>query len=175
MLKSMLTQDATISRDQLREQIRKSVLDAQAQAEKAAKTAAQAAGNGQGRTVVVDVPGVTVAAPVQGTPVVGTPPFDPDIIFPRRAENVAIAFFVMVAAVIIGFPLMRAIARRIDRGAPAPAVIPNDLRQRLDQISASVDAIAIEVERISEGQRFTTKMLAEKTPEAIAATRLPQQ
>jgi len=164
MLKSMLNQQQTISREQLREQIRKSVQDAQAAAEKAATEAAQAGGSGQGRTVIQVSP-----API-GTPVVGTPPFDPDMMIPPRAENIAIAFFVMVGAVIIGLPLMRAIARRIDRGAPPQTVIPGELRQQLQQISASVDAIAIEVERISEGQRFTTKMLAEKNREGTVVT-----
>jgi hypothetical protein len=34
---------------------------------------------------------------------------------------------------------------------------------RLARIEQSVDAIALEVERISEGQRFTTKLLSEST------------
>jgi hypothetical protein len=172
MLKSMLTQDATVSREQLREQIKKSVEDAQAAARKAATEAAQAAeearGSGQGGPVIVVRPG----QPPIGVPVVGRP-FDPEIMIPPQVENISIAFFVMVAAVIIGYPLMRAIARRIDRGAPPPAVIPNELREQLHQLSASVEAIAIEVERISEGQRFTTKMLAEKTPEGTLLTPSP--
>jgi hypothetical protein len=39
-----------------------------------------------------------------------------------------------------------------------------NLREMLDgigQLQRAVDAIAIEVERLSEGQRFTTKLLAE--------------
>ena len=57
---------------------------------------------------------------------------------------------------------MRAIARRIDRGSRAPQPLPAEVRQQLEQLSSSVDAIAIEVERISEGQRFTTKLLTER-------------
>lgn len=38
---------------------------------------------------------------------------------------------------------------------------PTDTR-RLDQLQQSVDTIAVEIERISEGQRFVTKMLGEK-------------
>ena len=173
MLKSILTQDATISREQLREQIRKSVVDAQAAAEKAATEAAQAAaqagGSGEGGRVIVVNPG---GRPPVGTPVVGDP-FNPEIMIPPQVENISIAFFLMVGAVIIGYPLMRAIARRIDRGTPPPAVIPNELREQLHQLSASVDAIAIEVERISEGQRFTTKMLSEKTREGTLLTPTP--
>jgi len=33
---------------------------------------------------------------------------------------------------------------------------------RLDHLQESVDAIAIEVERIAEAQRFTTKLLSER-------------
>lgn len=173
MLKSMLTQDATVSREQLREQIKTSILDAQAAVEKAAKAqaeaTAQAGARGQGeRVIVVGAP----PPPAIGTPTVGTP-FDPDLLIPERAENIAISFFVMVAVVIIGLPLMRAIARRIDRGAPPPVVIPKELTHQLQQLSASVDAIAIEVERISEGQRFTTKMLADKAREGTILTQAP--
>ena len=34
--------------------------------------------------------------------------------------------------------------------------------QRLARIEAAVEAVAIEVERISEGQRFTTRLLTER-------------
>lgn len=36
-----------------------------------------------------------------------------------------------------------------------------EIRAGLEQLQHAVDAIAIEVERLSEGQRFTTKLLAE--------------
>jgi hypothetical protein len=36
----------------------------------------------------------------------------------------------------------------------------------IGQLQHAVDAIAIEVERLSEGQRFTTKLLAESAPGA---------
>ena len=42
--------------------------------------------------------------------------------------------------------------------------LPNPLyEQRLDQLQQSVDAIAVEVERIAEAQRFSAKLLAERT------------
>lgn len=160
MPKSMQQQDAPVSRDQLREQIRQTVRDAQVAAEHAAKEAAQARAQvqvqGNGRQIIIGPPSV---------PVVGTPQNFPVNQIPPQAEDIAIAFFVVIGAVIIGLPIMRAIARRIERGTPQPAQIPNDVRQQLQQLSASVDAIAIEVERISEGQRFTTKVLSEKSHE----------
>jgi hypothetical protein len=39
--------------------------------------------------------------------------------------------------------------------------IPNEVAGRLERIEQAVEAVAIEVERISEGQRFTTKLLSE--------------
>ena len=76
----------------------------------------------------------------------------------------------MIAAIVIGLPIMRAIARRIERGAPVAAPISAEVRNQLQQISQSVDAIAIEVERISEGQRYTTRILTERTREGTVIT-----
>lgn len=91
-------------------------------------------------------------------------PWDRDI--PPRVKDVSIAFFVTMAVIIVGFPIMRAIARRIERGAPPQLQIPAEMQAQMQHLRQSVDAIAIEVERISEGQRFATKLLAEKKPEA---------
>jgi hypothetical protein len=47
-----------------------------------------------------------------------------------------------------------------------PAIPPNDSLQRIEgrlsEMQHSLDAVAIEVERISEGQRFATKLLSER-------------
>ena len=59
------------------------------------------------------------------------------------------------------FPLARALGRRIE-GRPTTAQLPASTDARLDRIEHAVEAIAVEVERISEGQRFTTKLLAER-------------
>lgn len=104
----------------------------------------------------------------QGTPrplpVAGTRQPDPREIaemFASRAENVAYGFFLMVAVVAIGVPLVRAFARWLDRrGQVAPAPQAN-LEPRLERIEQAVEAIAIEIERVSEGQRFTNKLMSE--------------
>jgi hypothetical protein len=155
-----MLQQAPASREQLREQIRQTVKEAQS----AAKAAAEEAAQGRDPQVRVVVPPVGPFGTETGAPMV----FQPEI--PRGVENISIAFFVMVAAVIIGLPLMRAIARRIDKGTSTAAQIPAEVRQQLQQISQNVDAIAIEVERISEGQRFTTKMLADRTRDGTVVT-----
>ena len=44
-----------------------------------------------------------------------------------------------------------------------------EIAQRLQRLEQGVDATAIEVERIAEGQRFTTKLLTERAAQAHAA------
>jgi hypothetical protein len=50
-------------------------------------------------------------------------------------------------------------SRKIDAEAKNPR-IPPEVTARLERIEQAVEAVAIEVERISEGQRFTTKLLS---------------
>jgi hypothetical protein len=69
---------------------------------------------------------------------------------------------VVGGAVAVFAPLARAMARKMDREASQPRANP-EVAQRLERMEQSLDAIAIEVERISEGQRFTTKLLADRT------------
>jgi hypothetical protein len=81
---------------------------------------------------------------------------------------VPLGFFTMVAVISIGIPLARAFARKMDHRSLPPAV-PHELQQRLEHMEQAIDSIAVEVERISEGQRFTTKLLAERQQESPAA------
>ena len=84
-----------------------------------------------------------------------------DNTIPPQAVDISIAFFVTIAAIIIGLPLARAFARRMDRRGGA-AQIPNEISSQLTHLNQAVDAIALEVERISEGQRFTARLLSEQ-------------
>ena len=98
--------------------------------------------------------------------VIGLPPgFNARDVIPPQAVDISIAFFVTIAIIIIGLPIARAIARRLDR-RPGPAQIPSDVSAQLNQLNQAVDAIALEVERISEGQRFTTRLLSDQQDSA---------
>lgn len=93
---------------------------------------------------------------------------DPNLIAGRLADEI-----VPIVAIITVFflaPLAIAIARLIWKRATAPArppAVDQGTQQRLEQLQQSVDTIAIEVERISEGQRFVTKLLNERERAAI--------
>ena len=57
--------------------------------------------------------------------------------------------------------------------SPRTHSVPSFDESRLERIETAVDAIAIEVERISEAQRFTTAVLADRLP-ARPADRVPE-
>jgi len=77
--------------------------------------------------------------------------------------SIPIVAIVAGAATAIFVPIARSYARRMERGEhPAASSLPTDLTMRLERMEQALDSIAIEVERISEGQRFTTKLLAER-------------
>jgi hypothetical protein len=83
---------------------------------------------------------------------------------PQSVQNVIEGFFMTVVFIVVGFPLARAFGRRLDRTGPKgrPVEISPELSERVERIEHAVDSIAVEVERISEGQRFTTKLLTER-------------
>ena len=90
-----------------------------------------------------------------------------------RGEEVAIVAIVFGTVSAIGFPLARAFARRIEGGRRDATPMPADVSDRLDRIERGVEAIALEVERISEGQRFVTKLMAERSSPPTSPARLP--
>ena len=78
-------------------------------------------------------------------------------------EIIPITLFTMIPIVVIFAPIARAVAKRIERGSSEGSnPLPNDVSARLERMEQAIDAIAVEVERISEGQRFTSKLLAER-------------
>ena len=66
-----------------------------------------------------------------------------------------------VVIIALGVPILRMMSRRVDRRGVPPASLAG-IEQRLARIETAIDTMAVEVERISEGQRFTTKLLAGK-------------
>jgi hypothetical protein len=89
---------------------------------------------------------------------------------PERGPPEGVVIMTMAFTVFVLFPLTIAYARRLwRRGALAVAELPKVLAERLTRLDQAVDAIAIEVERISEGQRFLTKVMTESAGRALGA------
>lgn len=76
-------------------------------------------------------------------------------------EFMAIMSTFLIGGIVV-IRLTFAMARRLE-GKPATTAIPPDVTARLERIEQAVDSVAIEVERISEGQRFTTKLLNDRS------------
>jgi hypothetical protein len=109
------------------------------------------------RDAIQDIRDEVQAARAEGRPITLQQPFEN--VIPREAVDISIAFFLSMAFIIVGLPIARAFARRMDRrGETASA---SQIAPRLDRIEQAVEAIAIEIERVSEGQRYTTKSIAE--------------
>lgn len=80
------------------------------------------------------------------------------------------------AIFIIGLPLTIAYARRIWRKSAGVhvATLPPELTEKMAALEQGVEAIAVEVERIGEGQRFVTQLLAEGERRGEVSRALPR-
>ncbi len=104
----------------------------------------------------------------------GVPSINGTLFSPGQLTGISI-----VAIIFVLGPLATGFARLLwRRGTLArPSALPPESERRLERIEQAVDTIAIEVERISEGQRFVTQLmsrsgapaLGEGRPDAIAA------
>ena len=71
---------------------------------------------------------------------------------------------------VVLLPLSVALARRIWRRGAAPAFgVPQEIYDRFTRVEQTLDTIAIEVERVGEGQRFLTRMQSQQGERAIGA------
>jgi len=67
-------------------------------------------------------------------------------------------------------PVSIGYARRLwRRGATAPAAMPPELNERMQNIERGIEAVAIEVERLGEGQRFVTQLLDSQSRRQLGA------
>lgn len=81
---------------------------------------------------------------------------------PRQGPPDEVYFLTGMFMVIVFLPLSIAYARRIwRRGAAVTVKLTTELSDRMAMIEKGMDAVAIEVERIGEGQRFVTQLIAE--------------
>ncbi len=89
-------------------------------------------------------------------------------------EGREVVFIVMAVFGTLGtvlYPLAKALATRIEGRTTSAAAMPGDIGERLDRIEHAVEAVALEVERISEGQRFVTKLMAERQSPRLPGAR----
>jgi hypothetical protein len=76
-----------------------------------------------------------------------------------------IGVVIVIAAMTGSIAFLSAVNVWASRKRPQPPAITRYDADAIAKLQASVDAISIEVERISEGQRFTTRLLNERAAE----------
>lgn len=86
-------------------------------------------------------------------------------------ESIRLALVVCVLA-----PLAIAVALiAIRRAVRPPATqVPSEVSDRLTRIEQSVEAVAVEVERIGEGQRFVTQLMTDRAQRAQLVEGVPR-
>lgn len=82
-----------------------------------------------------------------------------------RVETVATIGAFILAAMVLQKALSRMMSR--PRHPAAQPALPSEATERLERLERGMESIAIEIERISEGQRFVTKLMAQNTPRAL--------
>ena len=80
---------------------------------------------------------------------------------PENVLALSITFIVFVLFP-MAFTVSRWIWKRTSKPASSVAQLSPQIEQRMERLEQGVDAIAIEIERVTEGQRFVTKLLSEQ-------------
>ena len=129
--------------------------------------------NGETQRIELSNSGEVITSNVQGAATaVAAPPAPPA---PRRKElpvglvEMMGIIFGAVTVMSLGTPLVKAWARRFERRHEVQQHA--QIEQRLAAIEQAIETVAVEVERISEGQRFTTKLLADKAQPELERAR----
>jgi len=76
--------------------------------------------------------------------------------------------FAFVVGLVTITSIARIVEKLVERGKPVQPRGLQELSEKVDRMSQAVEAIALEVERIGESQRFLTRVLSDKAPEQIA-------
>ncbi|PYP79348.1 MAG: hypothetical protein DMD35_08490 [Gemmatimonadetes bacterium] len=99
----------------------------------------------------------------------------PNVRFSNVDPEPIIICFILFVLSPIALSMSRLIWKRGSRMAMAAPAMPTESGERLERIEQAVDAISIEVERVSEGQRFVTRLLSERNGMALNAAQPGQE
>ncbi len=166
------------ARAEMAENIQRTIQEAQAAAQEAAANArieAGAAARGQGgnRRVTVGPNGIIVEPSAPGQPsTFYVAPHAADNFIPPQVVDLSVAFLIALVVIIVGWPISRAFGRRIERRGQV-ATLDSGTLEQLQRIEQAVDAMSIEVERISESQRFMARLQRDASSQALPGVQSP--
>ncbi len=110
--------------------------------------------------------------------IAGTQPSFPGFINSSRNRAMDnLVPMVVVFTIFVLTPIAISISRMFWRRGSLPKHVPQspENAQRLERIEQAIDSIAIEIERVSEGQRFVTRLMSERQSAALDAGQPPAQ
>ena len=87
---------------------------------------------------------------------------NPDVLAFAQVAVIVVLLAGTLSAIVVG--LVRGVSIK-----PKGLQTPNAQNLQLEQLQQSIDAIAVEVERIAEAQRFSAKLLSERAERAEPA------
>lgn len=173
----LIAQDARQTAAEIRQQVQSEVQQALQAARETRAQAQQAQSPSKGTLKAPTAPQAPVALPpipvgggrlvidkLGDRTVITSAALPPEVLpIVGMAEETALGLMGLLAAMVILGPFARVLARRMSHKADlAPAVAQNQLlHQQIAQLQEAVDTMSVEVERISEAQRFQTKLLSE--------------
>ena len=89
---------------------------------------------------------------------------NPDVLAFAQVAVIVVLLAGSLTVVTIG--LVRGLQKK-----PRPLEVSGAQNMQMEQLQQSVDAIAVEVERIAEAQRFSAKLLAERGDNSLTTMR----
>jgi hypothetical protein len=134
--------------------------DARQAARDAAQDAREARGEAQPFRVTVEKDGKTTTLE-DPTPEalnsLGVP-----ILVDRQSEGPFVIAGMSIVATALLILVSLILRHRARTRVPSAMTMPTDLVHKLERMEAGIESVAVEVERISEGQRFTARLLSDR-------------
>jgi hypothetical protein len=125
----------------------------------------------------LDEVGQQLASPQAAQYVAQTKPpmtFGPQVRFSNVDPEPIIICFILFVLSPLALSISRLLWKRGSRMATQAPGMRVESGERLERIEQGMDAIAIEVERVSEGQRFVTRLLSERGGLGLNAAQAPE-
>ena len=97
------------------------------------------------------------------------PPYRRDEQIPKEVVPIIGIVFGSLVVIILGYPIVRLFTRMAEKAHDKSLLRASDVTQQLKVLQNSIDTMAVEIERISESQRFQDRLLSEREP-----VRLPE-
>lgn len=162
--------NAELARVQADKQIQNAIDDAQRAVEATSEPATAIGAPGEGPIVFNNEDGEPVSMSMKDGVITLTQSGSTQQIpvrdfIPREAVQMAWAVPATLSILLIWWPISRAVIRWLNRKNVSnneAAALEERLRERFEALERNVDTVAVEMERLAEGQRFTNRLLAER-------------